>query len=131
MAKKKKRYVNNKDLHDEIVESKRLDKLTPNAEKMLMLLAKEANRKLTYARHEDKKDCIQQARLDLLKYWRGYNPKYKNAFAYYTTICTRGYAKAWNRLYPKKYHGTISLNSGFGTEDNSEGVYSLSNNPIK
>lgn len=125
---RKKRYLNNKDLNDQIVLSLAQDKLTPEAEKMLMLLAKEANKKLTYSRIEDKKDCIQQARLDLLKYWRGYKPQYKNAFAYYTEICKRGYAKGWNRLYPKKYHGTISLNGGFDNDDNNEGIYSLSAN---
>lgn len=127
MARKKK-YINNKDLNDEIVKSLEQDKLTHHAEKMLMLLAKEANRKLTYVKVEDKEDCISHARLDLLKYWRGYKPQYKNAFAYYTTIATKGYAKAWNKLYPKKYHGTVSLNFGHDGEDNQEGVYSLSKN---
>jgi hypothetical protein len=125
MARKKK-YLNNKDLHDQIVISQEKDKLTREAEAMLMLLAKEANKKLTYSRIEDKEDCIQQARLDLLKYWRGYKPQYKNAFAYYTEISKRGFAKGWNRLYPKKYHGTISLNGGYGSDDNNEGIYSLS-----
>ena len=125
MARNKK-YLNNKDLHDQIVISQEQDKLTPEAEKMLMLLAKEANKKLTYARIEDKEDCIQQARLDLLKYWRGYKPVYKNAFAYYTEISKRGFAKGWNRLYPKKYAGTISLNGGYDSDDSNEGIYSLS-----
>jgi hypothetical protein len=125
---RKKRYLNNKDLHDEIVKSQEQDFLTKEAENMLMLLASEANKKLTYSRREDKEDCIQQARLDLLKYWRGYKPMYKNAFAYYTEISKRGFAKGWNRLYPKKYAGTISLNGGFGGDDNTEGIYSLSSN---
>jgi len=125
---RKKSYLNNKDLHDQIVISQEQDKLTKEAETMLMLLAKEANKKLTYSRIEDKEDCIQQARLDLLKYWRGYKPQYKNAFAYYTEIAKRGFAKGWNRLYPKKYAGTISLNGGFGDDDSSEGIYSLSSN---
>ena len=30
--------------------------------------------------------------LDLLKYWRGFNPKYKNAFAYFTEIAKKGLA---------------------------------------
>ena len=93
-----------------------------------MLLAEKANRKLKYARIEDKEDCIQQARLDLLKYWRGYKPQYKNAFAYYTEIAKRGFAKGWNRLYPKKYAGTISMDGGYyGGEDN-DGIYSLPSN---
>jgi hypothetical protein len=59
--------------------------------------------------------------LDLLKYWRGFNPKYKNAFAYFTEIAKKGYAKGWNKLYPKKYDGTVSID---GSMD-SEGIYSI------
>jgi hypothetical protein len=120
-VKKKKDYLNNKDLYDEIVKSKEQDKLTPTAEKMLMLLAERAITKMKYVDQDDKKDCLAFAILDLLKYWRGFNPKYKNAFAYFTEIAKKGYAKGWNKLYPKKYEGTISIN---GSMD-SEGIYSI------
>ena len=40
---KKKNYLNNKDLFNAIVESKEQDKLTPTAEKMLVLLAEASN----------------------------------------------------------------------------------------
>jgi hypothetical protein len=120
-VKKKKDYLNNKDLYDEIVKSKEQDKLTPTAEKMLMLLAERAITKMKYVDQDDKKDCLAFAILDLLKYWRGFNPKYKNAFAYFTEIAKKGYAKGWNKLYPKKYEGTISINGGM----DSEGIYSI------
>ena len=45
-VKKKKDYLNNKDFYDEIVKSKEQDKLTPTAEKMLMLLAERAITKI-------------------------------------------------------------------------------------
>ena len=120
-VKKKKDYLNNKDFYDEIVKSKEQDKLTPTAEKMLMLLAERAITKMKYVNLDDKKDCLAFAMLDLLKYWRGFNPKYKNAFAYFTEISKKGYAKGWNKLYPKKYDGTISINGGM----DSEGIYSI------
>lgn len=125
---RKKGYLNNKDLHDQIVESQKNGQLTSTAEKMLMMLAERANRKLTYTRYEDREDCIQQARLDLLKYWKGYKPVYKNAFAYYTEIAKRGFAKGWNRLYPKKYTGTISLDGGSRNDEDGDGIYSLPSN---
>ena len=90
---RKKNYLNNKDLYNAIVESKDQDKLTPTAEKMLMLLAERAINKLTYVNNDDRDDCLQFAMLDLLKYWRNFNPKYTNAFAYFTEIAKRGYAK--------------------------------------
>ena len=33
----------------------------------------------------------------------------------------RGFAKGWNKLHPKKYHGTVSIN---GSAD-SEGIYTI------
>ena len=119
--KKRKEYLNNKDLYDEIVKSKDLGTLTPTAERMLVLLAERAITKMKYLSIDDKNDCLSFAVLDLLKYWRSFNPKYKNAFAYFTEIAKKGYAKGWNKLYPKKYAGTISINGGI----DSDGIYSL------
>ena len=119
----KKGYINNKDLHNAIIESQEIGKLTKSAQDMLMLLAYEASKKLPYKREGDRDDCVQQARLDLLKYWPGYNPQYKNAFAYYTEIAKKGLAKGWNKLYPKKYKGTISINGSINTDNDS--IYSL------
>jgi hypothetical protein len=73
---RKKNYLNNKDLYNELVKSKELDKLTPTAEKMLVLLAERTINKLNYVNSDDRNDCLQFALLDLLKYWRNFNPKY-------------------------------------------------------
>jgi len=123
--KKKDIPVNNKELYAEIVLSKEQGKLTNRAVTLLMLIADGVSRKLAYVKVADKEDCASSAKLDLLKYWNGFNPKYKNAFAYYTEIAKKGAAKGWNKLYPKKYAGTISLDStGYGS-DSSDGIYSL------
>jgi hypothetical protein len=123
--KKKDIPVNNKELYGEIVLSKAQGKLTPRALILLMLIADGVSRKLPYIKIADKEDCASSAKLDLLKYWAGFNPIYKNAFAYYTEIAKKGAAKGWNKLYPKKYAGTISLDStGYGS-DSSDGVYSI------
>lgn len=120
---RKKNYLNNRDLFDQIVLSKEQDKLTPDAERMLILLAERAINKMKYVNEDDRLDCLQFAILDLLKYWRNFNPKYPNAFAYFTEIAKRGYAKGWNKIHPTKYKGTVSI-SGNGTDENS-GIYSL------
>jgi hypothetical protein len=119
--RKNKEYLNNKDLYDEIVKSKEQGELTTNAQKMLVLLAERAISKLKYVNEDDKNDCLAFGILDLLKYWKSFNPKYTNAFAYFTEIAKRGYAKGWNKLYPKKYSGTVSLEGGV----DSEGIYSI------
>ena len=99
MARKPKNYLNNKDLYNEIVQSKEDGKLTRTATKMLILLSERAQLKLKYANPQDKEDCLAFAQLDLMKYWDRFKPeKTKNAFAYYTSICINGYAKGWHML---------------------------------
>lgn len=122
-----KNYLNNKDLYNEIVKSKEQDKLTPDAEKMLILLAERAIRKMKYVDDMDREDCLQFALLDMLKYWRNFNPQYPNAFAYFTEIAKRGYAKGWNKIHPLKYKGTLSIDrAGYKHGDDGDGgIYTI------
>ncbi len=122
---KKKNYLNNKDLHAAMSESKDLGKLTPTAEKMLILLAERAITKMSYVNDDDRQDCLQFAMLDLLKYWQNFNPDYPNAFAYFTEIAKRGYAKGWNKIHPLKYKGTISINGSSSDGEDGGGIYSI------
>lgn len=122
---RKKNYLNNRDLYDQIVLSKEQDKLTADAEKMLVLLAERAIRKLSYVNEDDRQDCLQFALLDLLKYWRNFNPKYTNAFAYFTEIAKRGYAKGWNKIHPKKYKSTLSLDKSSGSYGEEGGLFNI------
>ena len=107
---RKKNYLNNKDLYNAIVASKEDGKLTKDAEKMLILLAEKAINKMKYVDEKDREDCLSFAILDLLKYWRSFNPVYTNAFAYFTEIAKRGYAKGWNAIHHAKID-TLSLSS--------------------
>lgn len=124
-----KNYLNPRDFYDEIVKSKEQDKLTKDAEKMLILLAEKAINKMKYVDEKDREDCLSFAILDLLKYWRSFNPQYTNAFAYFTEIAKRGYAKGWNAIHPEKYKGTISLNKASsrnsGDSDDMGGIYTI------
>ena len=87
-----------------------------------MLLADRCSKKLSYRNPDDRADCIASAYMDLYRYWRNYDPnKSENAFAYFTEICKRGFAKGWNKLHPKKYAGTVSIN---GASD-GDGIYSI------
>lgn len=118
---KNKNYLNNKDLYNEIIQSKEAGKLTQNAEKMLILLAERTIRKLSYLNEDDRQDCLQFALLDLLKYWKNFNPKYTNAFAYFTEIAKRGYAKGWNKIHPTKYKNTMSIDRINSRNPDSDG----------
>lgn len=106
-------------------ESKDLGELTPTAQKMLILLAERAINKMSYVNSDDRQDCLQFAILDLLKYWRNFNPDYPNAFAYFTEIAKRGYAKGWNKIHPIKYKGTISIDSTSSSGEDGSGIYTI------
>ena len=121
----KKNYLNNRDLYDEIVKSKEQEKLTPKAEKMLVMIAERAIRKLSYLNEDDRQDCLQFAILDLLKYWRNFNPDYPNAFAYFTEIAKRGYAKGWNKIHPQKYKDTLSIDRSNSSDGEGGGLFNI------
>jgi len=107
-------HVKNADLRAELIKSKGLDKLTPEALDMFILMANKFSNSLTYIYEEDKKDCISFAIMDCFMYWRGYNPeKSDNAFAYVTQIIKNGFAKGWRKLYgnmPKSKKISLSSN---------------------
>tara|TARA_B100000900_G_scaffold402169_1_gene407738 strand:- start:22433 stop:22798 length:366 start_codon:yes stop_codon:yes gene_type:complete len=119
---RKRKYLNNRDLLEEIKKSREQDELTPKALKMLMMLAERSSNRLQYRDPDDKQDCIAYAYMDLYRYWRNFDPaRSSNAFAYFTEVAKRGFAKGWNALHPKKYHGTVSIN---GSAD-SDGIYTI------
>lgn len=122
---KTKNYLNNKDLYDEIVKSKEQGTLTRDAENMLILLAERTIRKMVYVDSADRDDCLQFALLDLLKYWKNFNPKYTNAFAYFTEIAKRGYAKGWNKIHPTKYKDTMSIDRAGARPGEEGGLFTI------
>lgn len=114
--------ISNKELLAEIIKSKAQDKLTPRALELLIALAKKASTKLPYTDPDDRKDCIASAYEDIWKYWRGFNPdKGTNAFAYYTSLVKKGFAKGWNNIHPKKAASNLRID---GAKD-SEGIYTI------
>ena len=105
-------YVNPEELKQEILLSKERDELTPKAVELLMLMAREASKKLRYKDEEDRKDCIAFAMMDVVKYWRSYNPeKSTYPFAYYTQIIKNGFAKGWRKLHPLSSTDQVSLSN--------------------
>jgi len=98
--KAKKKYLSNKDLYCELIVSKAKGRLTKEAERMLILLAKNVIRKMYYNDYNDRLDCLQSAYLDVFSNWYSFDEnKGDNAFAYFTEIIKRGMAKGWNARY--------------------------------
>jgi hypothetical protein len=103
-------HTNPAELQQEIIKSREKDALTPRAVEMLQIMAREASKKLRYRDEEDRKDCIAFAMMDVVKYWRSYNPeKSKDPFAYFTQMIKHGFAKGWRKLHPPAAGDKISL----------------------
>jgi len=120
-------YLKNKDLLNEIVESKKNARLTPKAQEMFMLLANKTIQKMRYYNPEDKKDCMQTGLLDMFANWKNFDVnKSTNAFAYFTEIFKRGLAREYNNIYKRKgdpegHYKHISIESS----NDGEGLYSI------
>lgn len=103
-------YANADELRKEIALSKEKGELTRRATDILQLMAEGASKKLKYKHEEDRKDCIAFAMMDIVKYWKGYDPeKSKNVFAYYTQMIKNGFAKGWKKLYPNSILTKVSI----------------------
>ena len=97
-----KQYVSNPYFLKEMIKSKEQGELTPDALKMIYLIAENLTRKKYFKLNEDREDCIQNAMLDALLYWKSFDPeKSNNPFAYFTSLLTNGLAKGWRKLYGK------------------------------
>lgn len=105
-------YVDPEEFRKEILLSKEKDELTKRAIEMFQLMAQETSKKLKYRDEEDRKDCIAFALMDVVKYWRSFNPeKSKYPFAYYTQMIKNGFAKGWRKLHPVSSTNMVSLNN--------------------
>lgn len=103
-------YVKNSELLTEIKISKDQGKLTDRAVKMLVLIATESNKRLSYKDEMDREDCISTAILDLLLYWDRFKPELStNAFAFYSQVAKHGFAKAWKKLHHPDKGQTLSI----------------------
>jgi DNA-directed RNA polymerase specialized sigma subunit len=116
-----KQYLNGRDLYKEIIISKEMGKLTPQAQRMLYLLGKNIIKKFSYSNPMDREDCLQEGMLQLYKNWMLFDEhKSENTFAYYTEVFKRGVAQSFNRNYQKKGDEYMSKRlismSGWGEE---------------
>ena len=111
--KQGKQYVSNPYLLQEIMKSKAQNELTPEAIQMFQLMSENISAKKHYNDPEDRKDCWQSAYLDILLYWRGFDPeKSKNPFAYFTSLIVNGMNKGWHKISGKiKTSDMISIDN--------------------
>jgi len=128
MAKRKKHYLNNRDLLNEILLSKKLGELTPKAIKMFLLLSERVISRLPYADDYLREEALAGARMDLILYWNRFDEtKSNNAFSYCTQIAKNGSAKAFNKCYKygKKFKGNLISMDGNNQNTEDGGIYSI------
>lgn len=95
-------YVLNSELLEELATSKDDDRLTDHAVSMLLKIVDGVQQKMKYRNPDDGDDCRAGAIHDIMKYWRGFDPrKSDNAFSYFTQLIKNGSAKAWSQIHPK------------------------------
>jgi hypothetical protein len=105
-------YVQPEELKSEVLLSLEKGELTAKAIEMFQLMAREMSKKFRYKDEEDRKDCIAFAMMDVIRYWRSFNPeKSKYPFAYYTQMLKNGFAKGWRKLHPISSLEQVSINS--------------------
>lgn len=120
-------YLRNKEFLAEILLSKEKNRLTTNAQDMLILLANKTIKKMRYYNPSDREDCLQTGLLLLFSNWHNFDPnRSSNAFAYFTEVFKRGIAKGWGELYkhkgdPDKTVKMISLQSS----NDGDGLFNI------
>lgn len=106
MAKDKKRhYVNNKEMLEELIEYKKTNVISPELGKMLLAIANNYSNKGSFINYTWREDMVADAVLTCVKYIHNFNPdKSKNPFAYFTTVCRNAFL---NFIKKQKKHSVI------------------------
>jgi len=107
IIKKRKHYVNNKDLLVEMINYRETNHITEELGRMIFEIAKNFASKGSYSGYTWKEDMISESVLTCLKYMHNFDPnkqKYPNPFAYFTTII---YHSFLNYIKKQKKHSEI------------------------
>jgi len=105
-------YADPEELKKEVLISLERGELTPRLIEIFQKMANEISKKFRYKDEEDRQDCIAFAMMDVIRYWKSFNPeKSKYPFAYYTQVLKNGFAKGWRKIHPISSVDQISINS--------------------
>ena len=101
--KKKKNYLNNKDIMAELRKCHEQDKMTDEFAKMIMLLADRYGSRFEYSDYSGHiEDMKSSAVLNVVRAWRSFDlEKYDNPFAYFTQAIKHNF---WQYASQEKKH---------------------------
>lgn len=95
---KRKPYLNNRDLLDETIASKKVGKMSDKLAKMLMMLTERYASKGKFQGYSWVEDMIGFAMMQLVISWKGFNEqKFTNAFAFYTQCVHNSFIQYINK----------------------------------
>jgi len=105
MTKKKKNYINNKDMLAEVIKSKEQGKMTDKFAKMIVLLTKRYSSQGSYSGYTYVEDMEGYAHYIVCKVWNSFDPeRYSNPFAYFTQTIKRAF---WQYMHQEEKHRDI------------------------
>lgn len=105
MAKKKKNYINNKDMLAEVIKSKEQGEMTDKFARMIMLLVKRYSGQGSYSGYTYVEDMESYALYIVCKVWNSFDPeRYDNPFAYFTQTIKRAF---WQYMHQEEKHRDI------------------------
>ncbi|AFF28110.1 gp112 [Sphingomonas phage PAU] len=112
---KKNFYVNNDELHNEIVKCKKLDECSPKLAAMFKKLAYRVSfmPAFRYDNEDDRNDCVQHAILVMMTNFRDFDEtRGTQAFSFFTTTAMNGLRAGWN-VIKKNSKNTIRFDMIF------------------
>ena len=102
---KKKNYINNADMLEEIIKSKEQGAMTDKFANMIMLLVKRYASQGNYSGYTYVEDMEGYAMLIVCKVWNSFDPeRYDNPFAYFTQTIKRAF---WQYLNQEERHRDV------------------------
>jgi DNA-directed RNA polymerase specialized sigma subunit len=98
----------NADLRQEILLSKANGQLSDRGALMLCLMVEKIISKFHYDRIEDEEDCMSSGIEGALTKWHKYEPKYDNAFSFFTQMIKNDIYAMWNKMNKRRADVSIS-----------------------
>lgn len=110
------KYIDDVNFHYELIISNGKGKLTPLAEKYIIMMANEMIKKFNYNEYQDYKDCLNSAILHMLSNWKKFDEvKYDSPFRYFSELCKRALAKQYTQLHNKELKRAFCISCSTST----------------
>jgi len=124
-AKRKRNYLNNRDLFAEVLLSKEHGKMTDKLARMLQMLCARYGKRGQFANYTYNDDMQAYAMFMLVKTWNAFNPeKSQNPFAFFTQCVKRSFIQFLNQERKQRdIRDGLLVNSGMNPSNTFIAAY--------